>query len=60
MSASALAATLFTAPLPGGGAGVFCQVLNVSASPPKRDDHDLRLARNSGEQPDLHWPGFAE
>jgi len=33
MSASALAATLFTAPLPGGGSGVYCQVLNVSTSP---------------------------
>jgi hypothetical protein len=29
----ARAATLFTAPLPGGGAGVFCQVVNVSSAP---------------------------
>lgn len=27
------AATLYTPPLPGGGAGVFCQVLNATATP---------------------------
>jgi hypothetical protein len=27
------AATLYTAPVPGGGAGVFCQAVNVSAAP---------------------------
>jgi hypothetical protein len=32
-SMSARAATLFTAPLPGGGAGVYCQVVNVSTGP---------------------------
>jgi hypothetical protein len=27
------AATLFTPPLPGGGAGVYCQAVNVSTAP---------------------------
>lgn len=33
VSASIEASTLFTPPLPGGGAGVFCQVVNVAAAP---------------------------
>ena len=33
MAGNAPAVTLFTAPLPGGGAGVYCQVVNVSAGP---------------------------
>jgi len=32
-SSSLRAATLFTAPLPGGGAGVYCQAVNVSTAP---------------------------
>ena len=28
-----MAATLFTAPLPGGGAGVYCQAVNVTTAP---------------------------
>jgi hypothetical protein len=32
VSPSVRAATLFTAPLPGGGAGVFCQAVNVSTA----------------------------
>jgi hypothetical protein len=33
VSPAVRAATLFTAPLPGGGAGVFCQAVNVSTAP---------------------------
>jgi hypothetical protein len=33
VSPVALAATLYTAPLPGGGAGVYCQAVNVSPAP---------------------------
>jgi hypothetical protein len=33
MISSPRAATLFTAPLPGGGTGVYCQAVNVSTDP---------------------------
>jgi hypothetical protein len=33
LSASPRAATLFTAPLPGGGTGVYCQAVNVTPDP---------------------------
>jgi hypothetical protein len=32
-SVTTYGATLFTPPLPGGGAGVFCQALNATATP---------------------------
>jgi hypothetical protein len=33
VSPAVQAATLFTAPLPGGGAGVYCQAVNVTTAP---------------------------